>query len=242
MSPKLEEVFGVSSSPVLSYIQRAAVDDRFVEALKADKQIVVYGSSKQGKTSLVQEYLPYEKQIVVRLTPKTQIPDIYASILRQLGIQLKSGSTEVSGRETSGSDIQGPGTNIRRRRVIERGTSQGSSPHRLPASEWRCSLSSARCATIRTSRRGGTLKSIPLAQDGLRWLRWAASPRAARRRSTGDRAPDRLRPPCHPPLPVRAGSQVSAISFARARRTSLLTLPEGTRGSSSTMTRCSGNF
>src|SRR3989442_11375970 len=100
MSPKCEEVFGVSISRVLSYIQRAAVDDRFVEALKADKQIVVYGSSKQGKTSLVQEYLPYEKQIVVRLTPKTQISDIYASILRQLGIQLKSGSTEVSGRET----------------------------------------------------------------------------------------------------------------------------------------------
>ena len=63
MGPKLEEVFGVSSGPILSYIKRAAVDDRFVEAVKADKQIVVYGSSKQGKTALVQEHLPYEKQI-----------------------------------------------------------------------------------------------------------------------------------------------------------------------------------
>ena len=103
MAPKLEEVFGVSSGPILSYIKRTAVDDRFVEALKADKQIVVHGSSKQGKTALVQEYLPYEKQIVVRLTPKTQISDIYASVLRQLGIQLNSGSTESSGRETSAS-------------------------------------------------------------------------------------------------------------------------------------------
>jgi len=103
LGPKLEEVFGVSSGPVLSYIRRDAVDGRFVEALKADKQIVVYGSSKQGKTALVQEYLPYEKQIVVRLTPKTQISDIYASVLRQLGIQLKTGAVEVSGRETSAS-------------------------------------------------------------------------------------------------------------------------------------------
>lgn len=47
MGPKLEEVFGVSSGPILSYIKRAAVDDRFVEAVKADKQIVVYGSSKR---------------------------------------------------------------------------------------------------------------------------------------------------------------------------------------------------
>jgi hypothetical protein len=98
---KLEDVFGVSASPVLSYIQRAEVDDRFVEALKADKQIVVYGASKQGKTALVQEHLPYEKHIVVRLTPKTGISDIYASVLRQLGISLTEGSTVVSGNEFS---------------------------------------------------------------------------------------------------------------------------------------------
>jgi hypothetical protein len=43
MNPKLEEV-GVSSQPVLSYIERSYVDDRFLESLKSDKQIVVYGS------------------------------------------------------------------------------------------------------------------------------------------------------------------------------------------------------
>jgi Phage integrase family len=41
---------------------------------------------------------------------------------------------------------------------------------------------------------------------------------------------------------LRAGSPASAIAFARARSTSLLTLPDGTRGSSSMMTRCSGHF
>ena len=103
MAILLEEVFGVSSRPVLSYVKRASVDDRFVEALKADKQIVVYGSSKQGKTALVQTYLPYHKNLVVRLTPKTQIVDIYASILRQSGIEIREFATETSGRETSAS-------------------------------------------------------------------------------------------------------------------------------------------
>ena len=76
-------------------------DDRFIEAPKADKQIVVYGSSKQGKTALVQPYLPYDKNVVVRLTPKTQIADIYASVFRQVGVEIKEGKSTSSGRETS---------------------------------------------------------------------------------------------------------------------------------------------
>jgi hypothetical protein len=103
MVPLLEDVFGVSSRPVLSYVRRTAVDDRFLEALNADKQIVVYGSSKQGKTALVQAYLPYEDNLVVRLTPKTEITDIYASVLRQSAIEIEESSTETSGRETSAS-------------------------------------------------------------------------------------------------------------------------------------------
>jgi hypothetical protein len=49
VSPKLEEVFGVSSGPMLSYINRDALDGPFLEALKADKQIIVYGSSKEER-------------------------------------------------------------------------------------------------------------------------------------------------------------------------------------------------
>lgn len=99
MANKLEDVFGVSSRPVLSYVRRDSVDDRFQEALTGSKQIVVYGSSKQGKTAPVQEYLPYDDNLVVRLTPKTQIHDIYASILRQSGVLIKESSTETKGKE-----------------------------------------------------------------------------------------------------------------------------------------------
>ena len=103
MTVLLEDVFGVSTRPLLSYVKRNSVDDRFVEALNADKQIVVHGSSKQGKTALVQTYLPYEDNLVVRLTPKTQIADIYASILRQSKIEIQESRTESAGRETAAS-------------------------------------------------------------------------------------------------------------------------------------------
>ncbi len=44
------------SVAVLSYVKRDEVDNKFTEALNFDKQIIVYGSSKQGKTALVSKY------------------------------------------------------------------------------------------------------------------------------------------------------------------------------------------
>jgi hypothetical protein len=97
---EISKVFGVSSEPVASYIERPEVDDKFLAALKSDKQIVVYGASKQGKTALVSRHLPYKKNIIVSLTPKTNIIDIYHSILRQSGVTLKTS-------ESYGSQLEG---------------------------------------------------------------------------------------------------------------------------------------
>jgi hypothetical protein len=91
---KLEDVFGVISKPILSYVERADIDTRFQEAVKSGKQIVVYGSSKQGKTALVTKYLPYGKNLLVSLTPKTQLTDIYKQILSSAGVRIVSGATE----------------------------------------------------------------------------------------------------------------------------------------------------
>jgi len=98
---RLEEVFGVSSKHVASYIERAGVDTKFREALNTDRQIVVYGSSKQGKTSLVSKYLPYEENILVSLTPKTTVLDMYHTILASAGVKLRSGSTEARATEST---------------------------------------------------------------------------------------------------------------------------------------------
>jgi hypothetical protein len=98
---KLEEVFGVSAKPIRSYVERAEVDTRFREALTSDKQIIVYGSSKQGKTALVSKYLPYDKNLLVSLTPKTNVLDIYHTILSNAGIRITAGSAEKLSTETS---------------------------------------------------------------------------------------------------------------------------------------------
>ena len=97
----LEDVFGVTSRPVLSYVERAQVDDSFREALGSHKQIIVYGSSKQGKTALVSKHLPYADNLLVSLTPKTLLLDVYQTILTQAGVRLSAGSTEKTSTESS---------------------------------------------------------------------------------------------------------------------------------------------
>jgi len=99
--PVLEEVFGVTSRPVLSYVSRPQVDDTFKQALDSHKQIIVYGSSKQGKTALVSKYLPYDDNLLVSLTPKTRLLDVYQSILSRAGVRILSDSIEKSNTESS---------------------------------------------------------------------------------------------------------------------------------------------
>ena len=100
---KLSEVFGVSSNPVLSYIVRDNIDVLFTTLLKEEKHIVVYGASKQGKTALVSRYLPYKENIIVRLSPNTNVEDIYSSILRQCGVEIETGKIEEANTEISAS-------------------------------------------------------------------------------------------------------------------------------------------
>src|ERR1043166_4898749 len=96
----LGEVFGVSAKPVRSYVERADVDSRFAAALITDKQIVVYGSSKQGKTALVSKHLPYDQHIVLSLTPKTKVIDIYQLILSKIGVRITKSRTDRTSTES----------------------------------------------------------------------------------------------------------------------------------------------
>lgn len=99
--PKLEDVFGVSSQQVLSYVERDHVDNRFQDALTSTKQIIVYGSSKQGKTALVSKHLPYDKNILVSLTPKTQLVDVYQTILSKAGVKVITSIVEKKNTESN---------------------------------------------------------------------------------------------------------------------------------------------
>ncbi|MFJ1218784.1 hypothetical protein AB8P61_19685, partial [Yersinia enterocolitica] len=76
----IEDVFGVSGKQIETYIARDSVDNRFIDAINTDKQIIIYGASKQGKSALVAKYIPDEQHILVTLSPKTTLKDIYQSI------------------------------------------------------------------------------------------------------------------------------------------------------------------
>jgi hypothetical protein len=88
--PTTNEVFGIRVEPVLSYVTRDDVDDRFTTALATDHHIVVYGSSKQGKTSLRQKLLPDNRCITVRCAPNMTTGSLYSSILRQTDVKIQT--------------------------------------------------------------------------------------------------------------------------------------------------------
>jgi hypothetical protein len=89
MDPKLEDVFGVGREIMLSYVERPDVNDEFVQALKHPRHIIVYGSSKQGKSSLIGRHLKPDQYIVVGPGENTKVGDMYASIVRQEKIPVK---------------------------------------------------------------------------------------------------------------------------------------------------------
>lgn len=95
----LQEVFGVSKDAVQSYIERAAVDDALESALKQSRQIIIYGSSKQGKTALLHRHLPDHSRVTVHCGPTTTTEDLYRSLLRQQGVEIETSKTSESSRE-----------------------------------------------------------------------------------------------------------------------------------------------
>lgn len=99
---KTTDVFGVRSKLIASYIERDTVDTRFNEAIIDGNEVIVYGSSKQGKTALTLKHLSEDAYVKVECSPQTQPIDIYKSILRQLKIAFVESETTDSGYEHGG--------------------------------------------------------------------------------------------------------------------------------------------
>lgn len=102
---KTNQVFGVSSDMIETYIERDAVDKNFLEGLSKNKHIVIYGASKQGKTSLTNKHLKESDYIKVNCSPAASIIDIFNSIIRQLNVEIletKDITTEINGEVKAG--------------------------------------------------------------------------------------------------------------------------------------------
>jgi energy-coupling factor transporter ATP-binding protein EcfA2 len=62
----VDDVFTPASPATVSYVQRKIVGERFIDALKVKgKQIVVFGHTGNGKTTLIQHVLKSEKQFFI---------------------------------------------------------------------------------------------------------------------------------------------------------------------------------
>lgn len=104
MHYKTSDVFGVKSKLIATYIERESVDSKFKSALTDGNEVIVYGSSKQGKTSLILKHLSENEYVKVECSPQTQPIDIYKSVIRQLNIKfLESETTDNSYEQGGGS-------------------------------------------------------------------------------------------------------------------------------------------
>lgn len=85
---KTDEVFGISREVPLNYVSRPAVDDHFIESLTRDRHIVVYGSSKQGKTCLRKKCLKDDEYITVHCLNRWTLGELHAAILKRAGYEI----------------------------------------------------------------------------------------------------------------------------------------------------------
>ncbi|MFY0531517.1 hypothetical protein [Nannocystis pusilla] len=100
---QLKDVFGIRAHQLKTYTSRDDVDGRFSEALNGDHHIVVYGSSKQGKTSLRIKHIDQDNCVIVRCTPKYRLEDIYTAVLRQEGVKIDIYETSSTQGKAGGS-------------------------------------------------------------------------------------------------------------------------------------------
>ena len=68
------DVFGIQRDVPKNYVPRDRLIDVFIESLARDKHIVVYGSSKQGKTSLRKYNSPLKVEDYISVTCNNSDP------------------------------------------------------------------------------------------------------------------------------------------------------------------------
>lgn len=104
------DVFGIGRELPLNYVERKSVDNIFVESLTRDKHLVIYGSSKQGKTSLRKTWLKDDEHIVVSCTNTMSVSDLNAAILKGAGYKVElSDAKSVSGEFKVTAEFKGKG-------------------------------------------------------------------------------------------------------------------------------------
>ena len=93
---KTQDVYGISRELPMNYIERSKIDSEFIDSLSREKHIVVFGSSKQGKTCLRKNCLLDDDYIVIHCSNKWQLSDLNTNILKRAGFEITQSTTKSS--------------------------------------------------------------------------------------------------------------------------------------------------
>ncbi len=96
----VDEVFGINRDLPLNYVERESADHVLINNLTRNQHLVIYGSSKQGKTSLRKHCLKLDDYIVVHCSNKWTLDNVNEAILKQAGFELTVSTTQaISGKQ-----------------------------------------------------------------------------------------------------------------------------------------------
>jgi hypothetical protein len=93
----VDDVFGVSRDVPMNYVDREEVDGKFIKSLARSHHIVIFGSSKQGKTCLRKHCLNEDDYITVSCHNKWKLSDLHAAILKQAGYEVTQSTSQAIG-------------------------------------------------------------------------------------------------------------------------------------------------
>lgn len=98
---RVAEVYGVVRRGVpLTYVSRPKVDDRFLNEITRDQHIVIYGTSKQGKSSLIITALEDADYVAIQCATNWSKRDLYAAVLKELDVALIESTTRSTARSS----------------------------------------------------------------------------------------------------------------------------------------------
>lgn len=97
---RVTDVFGISRDLPMNYVSRPLVDDELVAALTRDKHLVIFGSSKQGKTSVRKYHLHEDEYVVVTCGNRWTLGQLHAFVLKAAGYTVVQSET----RSASGTN------------------------------------------------------------------------------------------------------------------------------------------
>lgn len=92
---RTDDVYGVTRELPLNYVERENVDGKFIECLSVDKHVIIYGSSKQGKTCLRKNGLQDEDFVLVQCQNTWGLERLAEAILKEAGFRVEVSTTRT---------------------------------------------------------------------------------------------------------------------------------------------------